>query len=72
MLKRMRNDDRFDQAQEKDLAKLDSIIKNNEADDRRLAKILKKKYKERQDEINRQTQEGIVSKPKVIGRFKYK
>ena len=55
MLKRMRNDDRFDQAQEKDLAKLDSIIKNNEADDRRLAKILKKKYKERQDEINRQT-----------------
>ena len=45
-LKRMRNEDRFNQAQEKDLERLDTIIKNNEADDNRLAKLLKKKRRE--------------------------
>ena len=37
-----------------------------------MAKRLKRQKKEESDEINRQVNQGIVTVPKVIGRFKYK
>ena len=37
-----------------------------------MAKRLRKKHLETEEEIRMQEEVGVVSKPKVIGRFKYK
>lgn len=47
-------------------------MKNEEEYQRYLAKKLKRQRREETNEINKQANEGIVTNPKVIGRFKYK
>jgi hypothetical protein len=37
-----------------------------------LKKRIERRYKAKEEEIRRQEDTGIVEKPKVIGRFKYK
>lgn len=53
MLKGMRKEQKFEEGQEKDLTNLDKIIKKNDDDDRRLAKLERKRNNERTEDIRK-------------------
>lgn len=51
---------------------MDNIIQANAEHSKQMEKRLRKVHQATEEEIRMQEQEGIVSKPTVIGRFKYK
>lgn len=57
---------------EKDLVRLDNLVKQDANDSVRIKRQVDKRNKEHQAEIETQEKIGIVTKSKTIGRFKYK
>lgn len=57
---------------EKDLERYENLIKQDQNDSVRIRRQIEKRKKEYQEEIERQEKIGIVTKPKKLGRFKYK
>lgn len=57
---------------EKDLDRLDNLLKQNENTTKRLQRKIERKEKAETEEKTRQATVGIITKPKNLGRFKYK
>ncbi len=51
---------------------MDTLMRQVDIEARKQAKIQEQRQKEEQEERDRQEKIGVVTKPAVVGRFKYK
>ena len=56
----------------RDINKVADLVKEHDARESKIQAAVEKRRKEEEDEKTRQEQEGVITKPSQIGRFKYR
>ena len=57
---------------DKDVARIENLIKQNDNEGNRHKKKIERQLRETHEENQKQEHIGLISKPKKIGRFKYR